>query len=125
MQIDGPIAINRHVSKKSNGRIIQADSDNPDGQQVVGVALQAGATAGDLINVLCVGANLAGALTGLGFAPGEEIYLSEASGFTNNPNSFTGGDDTIMKVGVADCAAGVASGTAVDLISFPEIIARP
>ena len=126
MQSDGVISINRPVSKKANGRVVAADSDSATGQDYCGFALQAAAGAGVLINVLCVGANLQGAVTGLGFAPGDEVYLSETgSGFTNNPASFTGGDDSIIKVGIADCAAGVASVTAVDLIVFSEVVARP
>jgi hypothetical protein len=125
MQADGAIAINRPVSKLANGRVIAADSDLASGQDYCGFALQAAAAPGDLINVLCVGAVLANAVFGLGYAPGDEIYLAETGGFTNDPNSFTGGDDSIIKVGIADCAAGVASGVAVDLIVFSEVIARP
>ena len=126
MQADGVISINRPVSKQTNGRVIAADSDLANGQDLCGFALQAAAAPGDLINVLCIGANLQNAIVGLGYVPGDEVYLSESgSGFTNDPNSFTGGDDSIIKVGIADCAAGVASGVAVDLIVFSEVIARP
>lgn len=125
MQIDGPIEVNKPVSKKANGRIVQGDSDSADGQMIVGMSLEAGLNAGDFINVFCIGANLAGALAGLGMTPGQEVFLSETGGYTTDANSFTGNNDTIMKVGIADCAAGAASGTAVDLISFPEIVTRP
>jgi hypothetical protein len=45
--------------------------------------------------------------------------------FINSVGSLTGDDDSIIKVGIADCAAGTASGTATDLIVFPEVILRP
>ena len=125
MQAAGAIGLYKPVAKQANGKINQADSDAVLGQEFVGFAMAVASADGDLISVLCAGANLAGAVTGLGFAPGDEIFLGEASGYTNNPSSFTGSDDSIIRVGVADCAAGVASGTAVDLIAFAEVIARP
>lgn len=125
MQADGAILLHRPVSKKSNGRIVQADSDGINAQTFVGYALAAATGAGDQISVLCAGANLAGALTGLGFTPGDEIFLSETSSYTNDPASFTGGNDSIIRVGIADCAGGVASAVATDLIVFAEVIARP
>lgn len=125
MQAAGVIATNMPVSKRPDGKIEQADSDAATGQEVVGFALAAAAGNGSLINVLCVGANIAGALTGLGFTPGQEVYLSENSGYTNDPNSFTGNNDSIIRLGVADCAAGAASTVVTDLIVFTEVIVRP
>lgn len=123
MEAADAIAINRPVAKLSNGKIVQADSDGE--QNIIGYALAAASADGDLINVLTLGANLANAVTGLGFAPGEEIFLDESGGYTNDPDTFSGNDDSIIKVGIADCAAGVASATATDLICFAEVIARP
>lgn len=126
MQAAGAIALNRPVSKRADGKIEFADSDSISGQNVVGFAQQVATADGDLINVLCVGANIVGAITGLGFTPGQEIYLSEDGlGYSNDPGSFTGNNDSIIKVGIADCAAGTASATASDLILFPEVVARP
>ncbi len=126
MQALAPIAINKPVSKRADGKIQIADSDAPNGQQFIGFTLQAAANADDLVNVLCIGANIVGAITGLGFMPGEEIFIAEdGSGFTNDPDSFTGANDSIIKIGIADCAAGTASGTATDLLVFPEVIGRP
>lgn len=125
MQASGPIGLKKSVSKRPDGKVEQADSDAADGQKVVGYALQSASADGDLIDVFCLGANLAGALTGLGYTPGDEVYLSETGGYTNDPNSFTGGNDSIIRVGIADCSAGTASGTVTDLIAFTEVVARP
>lgn len=122
----GAIGLNKPVAVvPATGKVLPADSDGVNQQDFIGYALQAALNDGDLINVLLVGANLAGALTGLGFVPGDDIYLAETGGFTNDPNSFTGGDDSIIKVGVADCAAGIASTTVTDLVTFAEVLTRP
>jgi len=123
MEAAGVIAVNRPVAKLANGKIVQADSDGE--QNIIGYSLAAASADGDLINVLTLGANLANAIQGLGFTPGEEIFLDESGGYTNDPDTFSGNDDSIIKVGVADCAAGVASGVATDLICFAEVVARP
>jgi len=112
------------VSKKADGSIVPADSDSADGQTFVGITVDSIAddATGD---VYLVGQNIPGALTGLGFTPGQDIFISESTGFTNNPDSFSGGDDTITRVGIADCAAGAASDTVTDLIIFAEIQVTP
>lgn len=125
MEASGAISAKVPVAKLPTGKIVAADSDAAGGQEVIGFALSATLADGDLVMVVLVGANLEGALTGLGYAPGDEIFLSETGGYTNDPNSFTGNDDSIIRVGIADCAAGVASATVVDLIAFAEVIARP
>lgn len=113
------------ISKRPDGKIIQTDSDGADARNYVGFSLQSAAADGDLVNVQLVGANIAGALTGLGFASGSQIFLDEVSGgLTDDPGTFTGANDVILKVGIADCAAGTASGTATDLIMFSEEVAR-
>jgi hypothetical protein len=80
---------------------------------------------GDIKIVQLVGQNVAGALTtSSGFAPGDELYLNEGGGYTNDPGTFTGENDSIIKIGIADCAEGAASETVTDLILFPQVIAR-
>lgn len=123
-QSGSTIASGRPVSKKANGTIVEGDSDAALAQQLIGITLQSIAHAA-LGNVALLGQNVPGAVTGLGFAPGQDIYLSETGGYTNDPNSFTGNNDSIIRIGIADCPAGAASGTATDLVLFPEVIARP
>lgn len=126
MQASVPLTLNKPLSKRSDGKVQIVDSDASDGQQLVGFSLQTAANANDLINVLCIGANIVGALQNLGFIPGEEIFVAEdGTGFTNAPGSFTGSNDSIIKMGIADCAAGTASAVATDLLVFPEVIGRP
>lgn len=118
------IPAGKPVAKKANGSIIAADSDGVATQQFIGIALASIAN-NATGNVAIVGQNVVGAVSGLGFAPGDDVYLSEAGGYTNDPNSFTGSNDSIIRVGIADCAAGSASATATDLIMFAEVQARP
>lgn len=126
MQCFAPIAKYKPVSKRSDGKIMTAESDAVGTQQFIGIAADNFVSANDLGNILLVGQNVAGALTGLGFVPGDEIYIGETTGgYVNDISGFTGNDDSLIKVGIADCAAGTASGTATDLILFAEVIARP
>lgn len=121
----GTIVANTPVSKVSDGTIVPADSDSVNGQQMIGIAKE-NILLGGTGEVYLFGQNIPGAISGLGFSVGDEVYLSETQGqFTNDPNSFTGDDDSIIKVGIADCSAGNASSTASDLIMFPEVILRP
>jgi len=122
----GTIAAGVPIAKLSNGKIIPADSDGVGGaQQLIGIT-QEQILLGGVGSVYLFGQNVAGVITGLGFAVGEEVYLAETAGtYTNDPNSFTGDNDSIIKIGIADCAAGSASGTATDLILFPDVILRP
>ena len=111
------------VSKKSDGSIVVADSDSLDGQQPIGVTSETIADSSDGL-VITFGPNIPGILTGLGFAPGDTIYVSENASLTNDGGSFTGDDDSIIKVGIADCAEGVVSGSATDMILWREIVYR-
>jgi len=118
------IPINSPVAKKPNGSIILADADAVASMKVIGVALTAiadNAQAG----VSLIGANAAGVLTGLGYAPGDDVYLSKTGGYTNNVNTFNPLTDVIVRLGYADCAAGAASATATDLIMFAEVLSSP
>lgn len=121
----GSVTAGKPVSKRTDGKSSLSDSDGANDQVFIGIALTS-ASDGGAFNVQLMGPNLAGVLTGLGFTAGSDIYMSEtAGGYTDDPGSFTGGNDSILRLGIADCAAGIGSGTATDLILFPEVIARP
>lgn len=70
--------------------------------------------------VALIGPNVIGALTGLGFAPGDAIYLSVSGGYTNN--AAFAQTNTIVRIGFADCATGPASAVAQDLVMFAEVV---
>jgi hypothetical protein len=125
MQAGGAFTVNTALSKRPDGKVVAADSDGANTQNHIGFALSAASLDGDLVNVLCVGANIVGAVMGLGFIPGQDIYLGESGSYTNDPSSFSGTNDSIIKVGIADCSAGFASSTANDLIIFAEVVIRP
>ncbi|NDC22665.1 MAG: hypothetical protein EBZ49_00820 [Proteobacteria bacterium] len=125
MQAGGSFGINQPLSKRPDGRVVLADSDGANTQQLIGYSLQISPGNNALVNVLLVGANILGAVNGLGFAPGDDVYISETGGYTNNVSSFSGDNDSIVKVGIADCSAGVSSSVATDLVVFPEVIAKP
>jgi len=117
------ISKGKPVSLTADGSVVQSDSDTVGKKNWAGVAMEdiaASATG----TVLLVGPNIAGALTGSGFAPGDMVFISEASGYTNTLASFTGSDDDIIQVGIADCAAGAASATVADLIMVRNIISQ-
>jgi hypothetical protein len=121
MQTSMPIPINSPVSKRPDGKIEIADSDVPTGQNVIGVTLEPAAGADELVGVLCVGANIIDAISGLGFTVGQEIYISSAGGYTNDPSSFDS-MDAVIKIGIADCTSGGASPEARDLVLFPDVV---
>lgn len=125
MQAGAAFSVNTPLSKRPDGKVVSSDSDGLNTQNHIGFALSASLSDGDLINVLCVGANIVGAISSLGFTPGQDIYLSEGGGYTNDANSFTGANDSVIKVGIADCSAGNASSVANDLIILTEVIIRP
>jgi hypothetical protein len=118
-------SLGQPVSKRNDGKIVRGGSDGATSQNFVGFSLQSSTADGDLINVLLASQNLVGVLTGLGFNTGDEIYLNESGGYTNTVAGFTGNNDSVVKLGIADCGAGVASTTATDLIIFVEVIYRP
>lgn len=110
------------VAKKADGSIIQGDSDGVGTQVIIGVAMENIADSATGV-VALVGPNVVGAITGLGFAPGAAIYISETGGYTDSLASFTGDNDTVVRIGYADCAEGNASATATDLVMFAEVVA--
>lgn len=112
------------IAKSTDGKIYPADSDNSPGKKYIGILLQP-LNFGESGRVLCAGENVPGILTGLGFQPGDEIYVGETAGtYTNDPSTFSGLDDDIIRVGIADCADGVVSNMATDLIMVTDIVAR-
>jgi hypothetical protein len=112
------------VSKSSNGSIVPAASDTAQGQRFIGITL-------DPIlpthsgRVHLVGNNIPNILSAYGFSTGDEVFIDEYNGYTNDVRTFSGNNDSIIKVGVADCPEGSASSVATDLIMFVEVISRP
>lgn len=119
------IANRTPVALLTDGSISPADSDGLNIQVVIGVTIEE-ITSGSYGKVMLNGPNAAGALTGLGFAPGDAIMLSATPGqLTNTQVGMDPLTQTIMKVGVADCASGAQSSNATDLIMEAEVISRP
>lgn len=125
MEAGGLFLINRPLSKKSDGTVILLDSDDPESNIFCAYSMEAATFIGQQVSVLCIGANVVGAVSGMGFLPGEEIFIGESGEYVNSVSGFTGANDTIIKVGVADCSAGAASPVATDLIAFASVIAYP
>lgn len=126
MQSGEALAVGIPISKRADGKIVAADSDGVNRQQPIGVTVAAFDAIDSIANVLLAAPNAVGVLTGLGFAPGDEIFIGETTGgYVNDITPFVGNDDSIIKVGVADCGAGAASGVATDLILMTQVIARP
>lgn len=125
MQAGEIIPAGKPVSKRADGKILAADSDGVDRQQVIGVTL-APIGLDEVGGVLLFAPNAPGVLAGLEFVPGAEIFVGETTGgYVDDITPFLGGNDSIVKVGVADCAEGAASTEATDLILISQVIARP
>lgn len=119
------IPAGKPVSIKGDGSYVLGDSDSADGQEPVGITLASVAVSA-VGSVALFGRNMPGVLTGLGFAPGDDIFIDEASGqYTNTVAGFTGDDDSIVRIGVAAAANGVTSANATDLIMMREVLIRP
>jgi hypothetical protein len=115
----------KRIALKPDSTICLADSDDPVAMKDIGISLDA-IDHNTFGRVLLNGANAPGALTGLGFTVGDNIFLSKTPGaFTNNASGFDPNTDTIMRVGIADCASNVASSTATDLIMVVEVYSSP
>lgn len=108
-------------AKKSDGTIIAAAAGTVGDMVVLGTTLE---TILNNAQGLCqlIGPNVPGVLTGLGFAPGDAVYLGDGGGYTNTTSTLTFNTDSIVRMGYADCAAGVASAVATDLIMFAEVV---
>lgn len=118
------IPLGRPVAKKPDGSIAEAEAVKTGDTVVIGVALAAIANS-DTGAVALIGQNVAGAVAGLGFAPGDPVYLADGGGYTNDAASLNSSNDVILRFGYADCAEGTASNLATDLIIFPEVVSTP
>jgi hypothetical protein len=115
----------KRVALHADGTIVLADSDNPTAMLDIGMTLDA-VDHNTFGRILLNSANAPGALTGLGFAVGDHIFLSKTPGaLTNNAGAFDPNTDTIMRVGIADCATNTAGATATDLIMTVEVYSSP
>lgn len=112
------------VSKLSNGKITPATANQIANQEFIGITIDSFAGLDSLGTVLLVGPNASGAITGLGFAPGEDVYVSPTGGYTNDSNTLTAELNSFIRVGKADCGAGTASAIATDLVLFPQVMAK-
>lgn len=116
------IATKKPVAIKTDGSMALADSDDPAVKKVVGftkaaVADQAGG------QVVLFGRRIPGALTGLGFVPGDEVFLNETAGtLIKDIGDLTGDDDDIIKLGIACMGDGLTGGAATDLIMLKEVV---
>lgn len=119
------IPIGKRVSLRTDGSICLSDNDDPLARRSIGLSIEEIADSA-MGNVLLDGPSATGAVLGLGFAPGDNILLdSVPGGLTNNMSSFDPETDEIMQVGIADCAAGAASGVATDLIMVTAVVSSP
>lgn len=123
MQASEVMPVKSPVSKLPNGKIIAASTDEVSRQNICGYTLEAVTLVDQVVSILLIGPNLQGAIEDLGFTPGEAIYLNEFGGYTNDPADIITGQD-LIQVGIADCQGGTASGVAVDLIAFTDIVGR-
>lgn len=122
MIADESFAPGKPLAKKTNGRVVLYDSDDLTRNVFIGFSTQAALAPGAAVIVTCIGQNIAGLLTGLGFAPGDTVYAGENPGTLVKYTDFTNSNDTITQVGIADAAGGVTGVNATDLIFFPQVI---
>jgi len=112
------------VSIKTDGSIVFADSDSLDGQRPIGFVKTAINSGGQGVIIL-FGRKLASVVAGLGFVPGDDVYMSETSGqITNTPSAFTAGDDTIIRLGIACMGDNLSGSLATDMILMREVISQ-
>lgn len=119
------IARGTPISKMTNGAIIKAQSDGANRQRFCGISME-DILPGQFGSYITPGPCITNAILGLGFAPGDEVFVHQVLGeYTNNPMNFTGNNDSIIRVGIADCSSGEASAQAKDLIVFSDVVMRP
>lgn len=109
------IAAGYPVSLYSDGQIYPGMALGAPNVTSYGIALQAIAPAAQG-KVLLFGLAVPGVLTGLGFSPGDTVYISETGTYTNGSTGLGDTGDVIARIGWADCADATVSGTAVDLV---------
>lgn len=115
----------RRVALMPDGSVALADSDNPSLMKDIGMSIE-GINDGVYGRIILNGANAAGALTGLGFLSGQNIFLGKTPGtLVNSTSGFDPNTDTIMRVGVADCATNTVGSAATDLIMTIEVYSSP
>lgn len=112
------------IAKLADGSIGLAESDNAANSQFIGISTEA-IPNGQAGAILIAWPNVENILTGQGFVPGEEVFMGETPGTFLRGTDFTNSDDRFVKLGIADCAAGIASPTATDLIMFVEVLGGP
>lgn len=117
---------NTPVSKRADGYIEPVDRDAANGQVPIGFAMTASTGLDSVVAVFLSGPNLPGILTGRGFAPGKEIYSSNIpGGMVDSTAGFNFETDAVLRLGISDCASGVVSNEATDLIISMEIVSLP
>jgi hypothetical protein len=119
-----PLVAGKVVALGGDGKIYHAESDVSLGQKQIGIVLSTAAP-GASAPVLLFGYNVPGVLTGLGFTPGDEVFVSEVGTYVNANATFLAGDNVIARVGWADSAAGV-NGDSVEgtdlIINYQKIV---
>jgi hypothetical protein len=120
----GPMNAYTPVAKsRVTGKIIPLDSDDPYANFPIGILKDSVTYSDDLVDVYIGGVNLPGILFGKGFNVGDVIYSSSIpGGMTNDLTGVNPAEESILRLGVADCGAGEANGVATDLILSMEIV---
>lgn len=115
----------QRVALLPDGSVCLADSNNAAAMTDIGVSMDP--IPNDTFGrVLLNGANAQGVVLGLGYAPGDSVYLSTTPGaLTNDPSVFDTDTDAVIRVGIADCATEEADGVATDLIMMFEVQSKP
>lgn len=109
------------VSKEADGSIAPAGAGTAGAMRMIGYVIS------DILNnaqgsvSLLGGPNWPGVLSGA-YLPGDAVYLAHGGGYTSDTSTLGLSTDTLVRIGFADCAQGVASTTVSDLLIFPEVI---
>lgn len=125
------VKTNGDVATIAAGRIVSISSDGQmhpftgtaAGKMAAGVLMET-TLAGSPGRVLLAGYNIPGALTGLGFAPGDEVYVDETGSYSSGVIGLGSANDTYQRVGWADCATATVATVATDLIMVFQTIAE-
>jgi hypothetical protein len=113
------------VSVLPDNRIVPADSDDAAARQPIGVSLAA-IEVDEYGTIVLVGPNVPDMIRGMGFKPGDELYVNaQQGGLTNDPTTLRIGVDQFVKIGLADGPGDTAATDATDLILLLQVLARP